>query len=299
MRYYFLFAILIFSWASTAQVRTIYGRIIDKDTRMGIPYSVVQSKERSDGTYSNENGAFVFKVNTDSVNTLIFYCIGYGKKELTIPGTADSVIVELQQVTTHLPEVVITPSEEKHRKTYILGKDDLLPGGYYHATFGQECAIFLESNGAPHKYLKEVFLYFTGNGKPGLPFRLHVYGIDTGRFYPGPDLTDSNTILFANKGNEWVSVDLSSKKIPLGKGLFISVEWLTHHGDDALHKLGLVMGNLDYTRLEKDCPTLGATAGYNKQGSLLYDRSLLIDRGWRDVSNMANPMIYCTYNRIR
>ena len=71
---------------------------------------------------------------------------------------------------------------------------------------------------------------FGSFGIPNSKFRVHVYDIDTS-YLPGNDVLDSNVILKATVGNEWVSVDLSSRHIPVGRGVFISMEWISGFGN--------------------------------------------------------------------
>ena len=148
-----------------------------------------------------------------------------------------------------------------------------------------------------------MFIYITNDGVPETKFRVHVYDIDSSGRYPGADITDSNVVLHANTGNEWVSVDLSSKRIPLGKGLFISIEWIEEHGH--IHQVEYCMrdqGNIPDSNLpgkKMDYHALGGTDGYNKEGSIFYARHPF-SKEWDALNSVLfNPMIYCTYNHIK
>jgi exosome complex RNA-binding protein Csl4 len=58
-----------------SQEKTVYGRVTDVN-KQSIPFCVVQLKGRNEGVYSDDKGNFSIKVNSDSVKTLIFYCMG-------------------------------------------------------------------------------------------------------------------------------------------------------------------------------------------------------------------------------
>ena len=102
--------------------------------------------------------------------------------------------------------------------------------------YGDEVAIYLAADPAKRGFLKEVFFYITGDGKPESKFRMHVYRRDSAGLFPGYDVLDSEVVLHANLGNEWVKADLSSRRIPVHDGIFISVEWVQDYGnsDDML-----------------------------------------------------------------
>ncbi len=230
MKYFLLLLITFVSLNSFSQERHFFGKVVDKDKKTGIPFCVVKAKDRNEGVYTDENGRFSFTSNTDSVKAFIFYSLGYGRREVACAEFPnDSITVELQKEYTNLKEVVVVP-DGKRRK--ILGKKKARHMSDCYQKYGEENAVFLRADHLNNGYLKELFVYITDEGIPDTKFRMHVYEKDPVTNMPGTELTDSNLIVHANRGNEWVKADLGNKRIPVGGGVYISVEWIAGHGNN-------------------------------------------------------------------
>ena len=182
-----------------------------------------------------------------------------------------------------------------------MGKKHLRPYGICTGNYGKETAIWLTADSSRHGYLKEAFFYIVADeGIPNTKFRVHVYNLDSSRYWPDQDITDSNVILHADKGDEWVSVDLSSKKIPVGRGVFISMEWIAGQGNNPKFINAKYEAQRNFNG-----QVLAFTQGYYKEGSLMYSRRVLSSK-WNAINlagtskrNVLNPMVYCTYNYIK
>jgi hypothetical protein len=224
-------ALCLMSFSSFAQQKTFLGRVIDKESKEGVPYCVVKVKDRNEGVYTDENGRFAFTANRDSEQLFIFYCMGYGRQEIAGSqfGT-DSLIIALQKEVSALKEVVIKDVSWKGRSGYI-GKKKSKHTGDCYQTYGEEIAVYLKRDKRKTGILKEVSVYITDEGAPDSKFRIHIYGKDSVTNLPAQELTDSNLIVHGTTGNEWVKVDFSNKRIPVKDGVFISVEWIAGHGN--------------------------------------------------------------------
>ena len=233
MRYLLLLLVTLVSVNSFAQERVFSGRVMDKGKREGVPFCVVKVKDRNEGVYTDENGRFSFSANPDSAKAFIFFCLGYAKREIPAGEfVKDSMIIELQKESTGLKEVVVTAENGKIRHKN-LGRKKLKHITDCYQKYGEEDAMFLYvSKMTNNTRLKELCVYITNEGAPDTKFRLHVYERDPATNLPGKELTDSNLIVHANKGNEWVKADLSSKHIPVAGGVFVSVEWIAGHGNN-------------------------------------------------------------------
>lgn len=295
MRYLLLLA-LFCSTGSIAQTRVFKGRVVDKD-KNGVPFAVVEAKGMHAGVYCDENGAFAFTGNADSIKTLVISCLGFEKKEMTTEiFPLDSVLIELKTKVSALKEVEITLNKGKLTTGY-LGKSrkHMSYIGDCYRFYGSETAIKLRANPEKNGMLKEVYVYITDDGRYDTKFRVHIYKWDD---LPTTEITDSNVIVQAEEGNSWVKVDLSKKKIPLGEGLFVSVEWVSGFGNV---EQPLQSGkNPDVTGYNGQ--VLGLTSDYGKP-SKTYSRKPFSDK-WiyydapdaqRHGGYFLNPMIYCTY----
>ncbi len=232
MRYLLLTIIMLCSLSSFSQERVFAGRVIDKEKKEGIAYGIVKVKDRNEGVYTDENGRFSFTAIPDSVKAFIISSLGYAKREISTGAfTKDSLVIELQKESTGLKEVVFTAETGKVRRRY-LGKKKLRHTSDCYQKYGEEDAVFLYADKVNKNTLKEIFVYITNEGVPDTKFRIHIYEKDPGTNLPGKELTDSNLIVHANTGNEWVKVNLASKRISVSGGVFISMEWIAGHGNN-------------------------------------------------------------------
>ena len=346
MRYLALLLSFLSSVSLYAQVRSIYGRVLNKEGQ-GVQEAFIEGKSW-EHIACDSQGYFSAKGNADTIKTRTFtiYAPGYEPKEIqgaSLP--ADSIFIELQRETEDAYEVrlhehakpilpvidesdsVITARRNKtvrlnevtiqstKRKVYerVLGKRKLKQKSGAYMENGDEVAIFLAADPDRKGILKCVYAYITAEGHPDAKFRKHVYARDSTMETPGIDIPDSVVIAHADKGDEWVSVDLGSKRIPVKDGIFISIEWLEGYGNNAetWHKEQLPAYRLALCRQNDACKefngqVLGMTWDYGtrsithtsahyKRDYWSHDRISLQRRGLVRVYHWANPMIYCTY----
>lgn len=294
MKYRLLLASCLITLNLFSQERAFFGRVIDQETKEGIPFCVVKVKDRNEGVYTDENGRFAFTANSDSAKTFIFYCLGYNKLELQASQLSnDSIQVMLRKEYSALKEVVISDREGKTKSLYM-GKKKSKHHGDCYQKYGEEDAVFLKADKTKDGILKEVLVYITDEGVPDSKFRMHIYTKDSATNLPAEELTDSNLIVHANKGNEWVKADLSSKRIHIGDGVFISVEWISGHGntDKALQSVKHTEVNAHNGQV------LGLTRNsWKGKGAIkyMYHRDAF-DTRWRfNYSPLLCPMIYGKY----
>lgn len=301
MRYLLFITILLFSLSCWAQNRVFVGRVIDRQ-HQGIPFAVVEVKDKHQGVYCDENGFFSFSGDANFINTLVISCMGYEKKEINtdILPLNDSLIIELKTKVANLKEVAIT-SRKGTPKQAILGKSrrQLSYTGDCYRYYGSETAIRLKADTALHGgTLKAIYVFITDEGDYSTRFRVHVYQWDT---LPQNEITDTNLIVQATEPNAWVKIEVSNKKIPVDKGLFVSVEWVAGFGNtrQALQSAK----NPEVSNYNGQ--VLGLTSDYGKP-SRTYSRSPF-SKKWiyydapdaqRKGGYFLNPMIYCTYTYI-
>lgn len=272
------------------------GRVVDKEKR-GIPFAVVEAKDMNQGVYCDDNGVFAFTGNADQIKTLVIFCLGYEKKEISteiLP--LDSIIVELNTKVATLKAVSIkakkgTPTEG------VLGKSrrQLEYAGDCYRYYGSETAIRLKADTAHNGILKAVYVYITDEGDWQTKFRVHLYEWDS---LPQKELTDTSLVVQASSGNSWVKVDVSSLKIVVNKGMFASVEWISGYGNTQ-QKL---QSDKNPEVSDYNGQVLGLTSDYGKP-SKTYSRKPF-SKKWiyydspdaqRKGGYFLNPMIYCTY----
>lgn len=299
---YFLSAVgIMLGLCSFAQERYFFGRVVDEQGR-GVPFAVVQAKDMHQGVYCTESGTFSFKADAQLVKSFIFFSLGFTKREIKVTDLAkDSIIVQLPVDHVSLNTVTFSPPKTEA----ILGNKFLGHLGDSYGKYGSEHAIFLKPNkdiAGGSGTIKEIFVFITDEGIPNTKFRIHVYSRDTATKLPGKDLADSNIIVQAKHGNEWVKADVSKLKIPVKGGVFISVEWVSGNGN--------VMTDLQSAKnptvTQYNGQVLGLTDDYGPK-RLAYARHTLLDDNWIRFDcterpytepKCVNPMIYCTYTYI-
>lgn len=291
-----------------SQTRTFYGRVLDHRMN-GIPFAVIEAKDRHEGVYTNEWGVFAFTANSDTVKTLVFSCMGYETKEIPVADFPnDSLIIALKQKVAQLKEYQIT-ADKGEGKERILGRKKPKKVGDCYRYYGSETAIFLQPGKGKDGFLKDLYVFITNEGAYNTKFRMHVYEYDSLTQMPGEELTDSNLIMQASHGNEWVKADVSIKGIHIDKGVFISIEWISGMGNTQES----LKSNRHNEVTNYNGQVLGLTMDYGYK-SLTYSRKPF-QKEWAyydptevtkarlaagappppPTRNFLNPMIYATY----
>lgn len=250
--------------------------------------------------HCDEHGRFSFSVS-NNIKAINIWCVGYEKREFTLTKTKDSLIIVLQRKHYQM-EAAHIKAPKGNVKTGVLGKkniDNKMLGYdcWASSRYGREMALFLPANTKRNGVLKEVFFYVTDRGIPKTKFRIHVYAYDSVKRAPGIELTTQNIVVHADTGNEWVNADLSNMNIPLGKGIFISAEWIEGHDNDP--KLWSISGS------HAQGQVLGLTKDYWNYGYITFDRKIFeTEWDWAPYPSaqkrhVLNLMAYATYRYIK
>ncbi len=296
MKYLFVLLALLSASLCFGQDRVFMGRVVDKHMN-GVPFAVVQAKGRNEGVYCNENGAFAFTGNSERIKTLVVTCLGFERKEVSTDiMPLDSVIIMLNTKVSKLKEATITPYKgAEHQGVLGRSRRHVDYTGDCYRYYGSETAIKLKADTSRHGILNAVYVYITDEGEFNTKFRVHVY--EWGEL-PEKEITDSNLIVQADRGGSWVKVDLSDKRIRIGEGLFLSVEWISGFGNTQRPLQSAKNPEVN----DYNGQVLGLTADYGKP-SKTYSRKPFSDE-WeyydspdaqRKGGYFLNPMIYCTY----
>lgn len=107
----FLFIILLLSLTSYSQT-TVSGRVVEKGTGEALSFATVSIKESNQGVVANVDGFFSL-INVDVINlVLIVQFVGYQTREIEVEDS-NNLIIELEEITNELSEVVITANGYK------------------------------------------------------------------------------------------------------------------------------------------------------------------------------------------
>ncbi len=320
-----LLSALLLSDVAYSQVFILYGRIVDEHKK-GIPGCGVEDTLNHDGVLTDAHGYFSIPFLPDSTKALKFYGLGYQSRMIPtdelIRYKNDTLVVALTAENYNLNAVKVTGKKEK-MKQRVLGVRRQKQVGHYYGDFGDEFAICLQADPDNREgYLKEVFIYITDDGAPASNFKVNVYKKDTAKLAPGVNLT-GGIIAHGTKGNEWIRVDVSEKRIPIMGGVFVGVEWIAEGNTDEIFTFdpsvtwqwrrggfkipgspilangfpseagfrAQVMGSTwDYGRINR---TFEKYKDNDKWGYLDMAAPKRVDMFHR--GHWWNPMIYCTY----
>ena len=225
MTKYFLSILLYLIFSSVKSQH----KVIDAKTKAPISYAHIKLKDKSKGTIADFNGDFGLDSSYCKNDTLIISCIGYQPKSFLVRNVQNMQYLELKPNLQMLSEVVVNAKKTKFRSqrlgiTKRPRKSDFITSGT--ANNGEEKAVWIPNEYAIKGKLNTINVFVTDLGYPNAHFRIHVYDCNPLETKPGKELTKSNIIASATKGNEWVSVDMSSEHIQFGEnGCFIGIEW--------------------------------------------------------------------------
>ncbi len=159
-----LACILLLTSVTFQAQHVIHGKVIDK-RKSPIIGANVYIKGTIDGASTDIDGAFSFKTETDSIQTLVVSCIGFNTYELnTKVSKMQHLIIVLNNRELGLDEIVITASTFSVGKSTTLKKMDALDvvfsGGSNGDIFGA-----LQSLPGTQKVGEDGKLYIRGGGE--------------------------------------------------------------------------------------------------------------------------------------
>lgn len=298
-----LLILLIIHSCASAQTDTLYGKVRDTAGNH-LPYALVfPAEEPSRGTYADEHGYFSLILERGKEYEIVAKSVGYGEYKFNYRFQTDSLSISMVRETNIMRGVTISASKGK-AQIGVLGKKNIknhVGGGRFNGRtynqYGDEQAIWLAADNGSG-ILKEVFFFVTHYGQPTSKFRIHVYSLDAGALAPGKELTDSNIIVHATRGDRWVSADLSSLNIIVRRGVFLSVEWIDEHGNDP-------QPWSDSRTTASNAQVMGLTDDYWRSGNITYQRKVYEDTWVQNNTmfayrkNTLNLQAYATYYYYR
>ena len=205
-------------------------QIIDSESKEPVSYAHIKSINKLKGVISDYNGFFVLNSSFRELDSIIISCIGYDRKKILVSQLLENKVVELTPSTQNLSEVIVTAKKTKYqlKNIGITKKPKKTRFADYVGTGknGEQKALWIPNDYSIPGYLKNINVYVSDLGYPDAHFRIHVYACNEFETKPDKELTKSNIIASATKGNEWVTIDMSNEHIQVGEqGCFIGIEW--------------------------------------------------------------------------
>lgn len=102
----FIICVLLFSWQTWAQDRSLSGTVTDQNG-MPLPGVTVQVKETNTGTVTDFDGNFTLSIPDESGTILVFSFLGYVQQEVQVQNRS-TFSIQLEEDMESLDEVVVT-----------------------------------------------------------------------------------------------------------------------------------------------------------------------------------------------
>ena len=227
--FYLLTICLIYYSAPFSQIYS--GKLVDKNSRITIPYVNIGIVNKNIGTVSNAKGEFKLELNSAKENdTLFISCIGYERKEYLISsfinsfGSIDQILIELQPKIYELADVVIKPFGTK---IYTLGNfcesNSAYGNAFYSKELGTEIGILIKLPDNKNIAFLQNFRFEVGKFTfDKFPVRLNVYDVINGM--PNENILREPIFININSTDEYI-VEMEKYKIITNGDFFITLEY--------------------------------------------------------------------------
>lgn len=221
--------------------------ILDSITKNPIPFARVYIPGNTVYQTSNSKG----EISLDSLwrqsDKLTVFCYGYNKKTIVKP----SKEILLSQKVKVLNEITIKANKQRYGFRKLGETNHPSPRkvksnfgfNIFTATNGDLKSVWIPNDKSLKGYIEKVNVFILAMGQPTAYFRIHFYACSKFKIEPGEELTSQNIIANGTNGNEWVTVDVSSMRIPFTEnGIFVGVEWfenenITEYSDTLTFKV--------------------------------------------------------------
>lgn len=204
------------------------------------------------GTVSDLNGQFTLKVNNKFINdTLIFSCIGYSTKTISINNlidnfAADSIIIKLEKTYYPINEVEIKSS---NRNFVIIG-DKKNKGKYSIGIINNKLGYELGKSFTIKDdcILQKLLISPAYNDFDSVYYRLNIYQKEKGRFKPILSKPIYITLTEDDFSNEIISIDLTDYQIKLTDNALLTFENIVDKGEGSVRFYAGLLKGTTYTR---------------------------------------------------
>ncbi|WP_242922225.1 carboxypeptidase-like regulatory domain-containing protein [Pontibacter liquoris] len=220
---------------------TVSGVVLDKATRLPVPYAAVTASSNRTSTQTNSKGAFTLPLNPQHLQGSIrITSLGYMPQDVSIAGLlqekmgATNLTLLLVPKHERLSEVEVKAKARKW-KTKKTGYH-IDEGSPFHYEFspsdtlkavtpGQEIGnkIYLKNGPA---FVQRVSFGLAGSGSEKAAFGIHLYSLKDN--LPHRDLLPKPVLITVPPHHTgWISVDLAPYNITLKEDFAVVIEWLT------------------------------------------------------------------------
>lgn len=230
----FLFLIIAAFILNCGNSQIIYsGKIIDSLNNK--PIEFVHIRIGNSGTTTNGIGEYKFKLPKDyEPKNVLLTCIGYQDKKISFEQFKNQSVWKISPKAYSLPEVFVFDNKMKieewgfNKKRYVDADGRNAPGFIK--------AVFISNSDKSIGIIQKVHYYISDKNNFTQPFRVRILEPDA-LGNPEKDLLNKSVIVQADKGGDFLTVDLTEYNITIPEnGFFIGAEVLSTYNPDEFER---------------------------------------------------------------
>ena len=154
----------------------VSGRILDEASKLPIEYVNIGIFGKNVGTVSDRNGKFNLLIEPQYQNdSLLFSCIGYEPYAVKISDIRPNEVINLQEKSYFLDEVVVNPRIFRERVLGITTKSRYMGAGFENNRLGYECGLMM--NVKKTAVIKTVKVNVSACDYDSIFYRLNIYEV--------------------------------------------------------------------------------------------------------------------------
>jgi len=250
-------------------------RVVDSLDGIPVPFALVVDETTKRGIIADESGTFKL-LSSDSLHFYYITGIGYDTvhfRQLNVPGAT----LHLPKKTVVLDTIAIYSTQYRCLRSLGYSLKKSRTSGSFNFKVGSEVAVYMPNVTGDDGLIQNIRFYIATDGYPKTKFRAKLYSVDTANGQPGHLLVESNIILCAENGNEWVELDITNLNLALpSNGFFVAMEWLP---DSKYYEV---------TYRTDTIGSNGQSLGAGKAGHYCATWIKSLDTGWVNLSSFNN-----------
>ena len=233
----------IFPWLSQAQEKC--GVVVDKESKLYIPYATLITQPFTAGTYTSEIGKYCISIYPDT-DSILISCVGYQNFSVSKSQFLLQDTLFLEVSINQLKEVVVK-KEKKKRKVIQVGYADHAVkkrafGGSISFNSGIRIATYVSNDENLQGVIKNVIYVLSGARETKtvvvpLFYRIRLRIYENGSNHlPGADLLREQVVVDVPDAQKEIIKDVSSYNIAFPRnGFWVGMECVGYMSPDSVY----------------------------------------------------------------
>ena len=212
----------------------ISGIVLNTTSKQPVEYVNIGIVGKNVGTVADENGKFSLLIESQYQNdSLLFSCIGYEAYSVKISDIKPNEVINLQEKSYLLAEVVVKPRVFKERVLGITSKSKLMSVGFAKNSLGYECGLLIKVKKTA--VIKKVNVNIAVCRYDSIFYRLNVYEVNGENDFE--NILREPIYVSASKEEilkDGLQIDLEAKNIVVNGDFVITLEQVRDLGDSSI-----------------------------------------------------------------